>query len=56
MKERLGMTDLRKKANRMNFGELGEDVMQDNIGFDLGQVCYRDRYKKKKKKQFSISP
>ncbi|PAV77337.1 hypothetical protein WR25_08416 [Diploscapter pachys] len=38
MKERLGMTDLRKKANRMNFGELGEDVMQDNIGFDLGQV------------------
>lgn len=38
MKERMGMTDWRKKANRMNFGELGEDVMQDHLGFDTGQV------------------
>ncbi|VDM75970.1 unnamed protein product [Strongylus vulgaris] len=38
MKERMGMTDLRKSANRMNFGELAEDVLQDHIGFDLGQV------------------
>ncbi|CAI4223173.1 unnamed protein product [Auanema sp. JU1783] len=38
MKERLGLTDLRKSANRMNFGELGEDVMQDHMGFDLGQA------------------
>ncbi|KAK6058310.1 snoRNA binding domain protein, partial [Cooperia oncophora] len=39
MKERMGMTDLRKSANRMNFGELAEDVLQDHMGFDLGQVC-----------------
>lgn len=38
MKERLGLTDMRKTANRMNFGELGEDVMQDHIGFDIGQA------------------
>ncbi|VDM77908.1 unnamed protein product [Strongylus vulgaris] len=38
MKERMGMTDLRKSANRMNFGELAEDVLQDHIGFDLGQI------------------
>ncbi|KJH53359.1 snoRNA binding domain protein [Dictyocaulus viviparus] len=38
MKERMGMTDLRKSANRMNFGELTEDVLQDHMGFDLGQV------------------
>jgi U4/U6 small nuclear ribonucleoprotein PRP31 len=38
LKERLGMTDLRKKTNRMNFGELQEDVMQTHIGFTLGQA------------------
>ncbi|CAD6184556.1 unnamed protein product [Caenorhabditis auriculariae] len=38
MKERLGMTELRKKQNRMNFGELAEDVMQEHMGFDLGHV------------------
>lgn len=38
MKERLGLTELRRKANRMNFGELQEDVIQDNVGFSLGQA------------------
>ena len=38
MKERLGMTDYRKKANRMNFGELEEDIIQTNVGFGVGQV------------------
>lgn len=38
MKERLGLTELRRKANRMNFGELAEDVLQDRIGFGLGQA------------------
>lgn len=38
MKERLGMTELRRKANRVNFGELEEDVMQEKMGFNLGQV------------------
>ncbi|CAI5440157.1 unnamed protein product [Caenorhabditis angaria] len=37
MKERLGMTDLRKAQNRMNFGELQEDVMQEHMGMDVGQ-------------------
>ncbi len=32
------MTDLRRKQNRMNFGELQEDVIQDSIGFSLGQA------------------
>ena len=30
-KERTGLTELRKKQNRMNFGELQEDVTQVNI-------------------------
>ncbi|MFH4977409.1 hypothetical protein AB6A40_004118 [Gnathostoma spinigerum] len=38
MKERLGQTELRRKQNRMNFGELAEDVIQTNMGFSLGQV------------------
>ncbi|VDP22964.1 unnamed protein product [Soboliphyme baturini] len=38
MKERLGLTELRRKANRMNFGELEEDVLQDDLGFSLGQM------------------
>jgi len=38
LKERLGMTDLRKKTNRVNFGELQEDVMQTHMGFTLGQA------------------
>lgn len=38
MKERLGMTDMRRKANRVNFGQLEEDVLQDDMGFALGQA------------------
>lgn len=38
MKERLGLTEMRKKANRMSFGELEEDILQDNIGFSLGMA------------------
>lgn len=53
LKERLGMTELRKRQNRMNFGELQEDVMQEHMqvfnfktcviifffrGFTLGQA------------------
>jgi len=37
-KELLKATELRKKANRMTFGELQEDVMQDHLGFTLGQA------------------
>nr|CAB3265186.1 U4/U6 small nuclear ribonucleoprotein Prp31 [Phallusia mammillata] len=38
MKERLGMTEMHKQANRMNFGEIEEDAYQDSIGFSLGQL------------------
>ena len=37
-KEMMGMTELRRKANRINFGELQEDVSQEHIGFTLGQA------------------
>jgi len=38
-KEMMGMTELRRKANRINFGELQEDVSQEHIGFTLGQAA-----------------
>ncbi|XP_067121619.1 U4/U6 small nuclear ribonucleoprotein Prp31 [Centruroides vittatus] len=38
MKERYAITELRKQANRMNFGEIEEDAYQDDLGFSLGQV------------------
>jgi len=37
-KERLGLTELRKKQNRMSFGEIQEDIIQGTIGFSLGQA------------------
>ena len=36
MKERLGMTEMRKLRNRMNFGEIEDDVNQCNIGEGMG--------------------
>ncbi|XP_033751531.1 U4/U6 small nuclear ribonucleoprotein Prp31-like [Pecten maximus] len=38
MKERLGLTEVRKAANRMNFGEIEEDAYQDDLGFSLGTL------------------
>jgi U4/U6 small nuclear ribonucleoprotein PRP31 len=38
MKERYGVTELRKQANRMNFAEIGEDAYQEDLGFNMGQV------------------
>ncbi|KAK2154840.1 hypothetical protein LSH36_256g05012 [Paralvinella palmiformis] len=38
MKERLGMTEVRKAANRMNFGEIEEDAYQTDLGFSLGTL------------------
>jgi len=38
MKERYAVTELRKQANRMNFGELNEDVVQTDMGFDRGLI------------------
>nr|XP_018671752.1 U4/U6 small nuclear ribonucleoprotein Prp31 [Ciona intestinalis] len=38
MKERLGMTEMHKQANRLNFAEIEEDAYQDSIGYSLGQL------------------
>ena len=38
MKEKLGMTSMRKAANRMSFGEIEDDAYQEDLGFSLGQV------------------
>ncbi|ELT98453.1 hypothetical protein CAPTEDRAFT_177631 [Capitella teleta] len=38
MKERLGMTEVRKAANRMNFGEIEEDAYQEDLNFTLGTL------------------
>lgn len=38
MKERLGITELRKQANRMTFGEIEEDAYQEDLSFSTGQI------------------
>ncbi|XP_039597520.1 U4/U6 small nuclear ribonucleoprotein Prp31 [Polypterus senegalus] len=38
MKERLGLTEIRKQANRMTFAEIEEDAYQEDLGFSLGQL------------------
>lgn len=38
LKERLVITDLRKQANRINFGEIEDDAYQNDLGFSTGQM------------------
>ncbi|XP_015788574.1 U4/U6 small nuclear ribonucleoprotein Prp31 [Tetranychus urticae] len=38
MKERMAMTEFRKQANRMNFGEIEDDAYQEDLGFTTGQI------------------
>ncbi|XP_074648016.1 U4/U6 small nuclear ribonucleoprotein Prp31-like [Tubulanus polymorphus] len=38
MKERLGITDFRRQANRMNFADIEDDAYQEDLGFSLGNV------------------
>merc|ERR1719189_2925805 len=38
MKERYAVTELRKQANRMNFGELNEDIYQNDLGYTRGNI------------------
>ena len=38
MKERLGMTEVRKQSNRMTFGEIEEDLNQEDLGISLGHL------------------
>jgi U4/U6 small nuclear ribonucleoprotein PRP31 len=36
MKERIAMTEFRKQANRMNFGDIEDDAYQEDLGFTAG--------------------
>lgn len=38
LKERLAMTEFRKQANRMNFGEIEDDAYQEDLGFTAGVI------------------
>ncbi|XP_041364240.1 U4/U6 small nuclear ribonucleoprotein Prp31-like [Gigantopelta aegis] len=38
VKERLGLSELRKQANRMNFAEIEQDAYQEDLGFSLGTL------------------
>lgn len=38
LKERLVITDLRKQANRMTFGDIEDDAYQNDLGFTTGQM------------------
>jgi U4/U6 small nuclear ribonucleoprotein PRP31 len=37
-KERFAVTELRKHANRMNFGEIEDDAYQDDLGYTRGTI------------------
>ncbi|KAK6172657.1 hypothetical protein SNE40_016270 [Patella caerulea] len=38
MKERLGLTEMRKATNRMNFAQIEDDAYQEDLGFSLGSL------------------
>lgn len=38
MKERYAQTELRRAANRIAFGDVGDDAYQDDLGFDRSQL------------------
>ncbi|XP_037933565.1 U4/U6 small nuclear ribonucleoprotein Prp31 [Teleopsis dalmanni] len=38
MKERYALTEFRKQANRMNFGDIEEDAYQDDLGYTRGTI------------------
>ncbi|XP_055382548.1 U4/U6 small nuclear ribonucleoprotein Prp31 [Condylostylus longicornis] len=38
MKERYALTELRKNANRMNFGDIDEDAYQEDLGYNRGTI------------------
>lgn len=41
MKERLGLTEMRRSANRIQFGEISDDAYQSDLGFSLGSLGQR---------------
>lgn len=38
MKERYAMTEFRKQANRLNFGDIDEDAYQEDLGYSRGTI------------------
>jgi len=38
MKEKFAVTEMRRQANRVRFGEIQEDIMQTSMGFGLGSL------------------
>ena len=38
MKERVGLTEVRRRANRMTFAEIEEDAYQEDLGMSVGQL------------------
>ncbi|XP_017466653.1 PREDICTED: U4/U6 small nuclear ribonucleoprotein Prp31 [Rhagoletis zephyria] len=38
MKERYALTEFRKQANRMNFGDIDEDAYQEDLGYTRGTI------------------
>lgn len=38
MKERYAITEFRKQANRMNFGDIDEDAYQEDLGYSRGTI------------------
>ena len=39
MKEKLAITEMRRQASRVTFGEISEDVYQQHIGFGVGSLA-----------------
>lgn len=39
MKEKFAVTEMRRQANRVRFGEIGEDIHQSHIGFGIGSLA-----------------
>lgn len=38
MKEKFAVTEMRRQANRLEFGQIGEDVYQTDLGFSVGTM------------------
>lgn len=38
MKEKFAVTEMRRQANRLEFGKIGEDVYQTDLGFSVGTM------------------
>lgn len=39
MKEKFAITEMRRQASRVTFGEISEDVYQQHIGFGVGSLA-----------------